>query len=70
MSTLQLNPEILTRNGEKMFAVIPYDEYLKLEERIEDVQDLIDLRQAREENKGEPGIPIEDVLKKYDLSGA
>ena len=68
MPAMDLHPEILTKNGEKMFAVLPYDEFLELQERLDDMQDALDLQEAREENKDAVGVPIDDLLRKYGLA--
>ncbi len=45
----ELHPEFLTKNGKREFAVVPYEEYQALWEWIEDMEDLMDLRVAKEE---------------------
>jgi hypothetical protein len=39
----------------------------RLEERIEDMEDLIELRVAIERNAGKPGVPWEQVRAELDL---
>ncbi|MGH7984230.1 MAG: hypothetical protein ACREFF_13980 [Candidatus Udaeobacter sp.] len=39
----------------------------RLQERIEDMEDLIELRSAIERNAGKPGMPWEQVKKELDL---
>ena len=39
----------------------------RLQERIEDMEDLIELRSAIERNAGKPGVPWEQVKKELDL---
>ena len=39
----------------------------RLQERIEDMEDLIELRNAIERNAGKPGVPWEQVKKELDL---
>jgi hypothetical protein len=39
----------------------------RLQERIEDMEDLIELRSAIERNVGKPGIPWKQVKKELDL---
>jgi hypothetical protein len=39
----------------------------RLEERIEDMEDLIELRAAIERNAGKPGVPWEQVRAELDL---
>jgi len=44
---LELHPQILENNGKRQFAVLPYDEFIALQEILADAQDLIDLREAK-----------------------
>jgi hypothetical protein len=67
MTTIELHPEFLTANGKKQFAVLPYQEFVAIQEWIEDTQDLHDLRLAREENANEPSYTIEEVRKELGI---
>jgi len=67
MTTIELNPEFLTKNGEKQFAILPYTEFVALKEWIEDVEDLLDLREARESDDGSPSLSIEEVQKELGI---
>ena len=42
-------------------------EMRRLQERIEDIEDLIELRSAIERNAGKPGVPWEEVKAELDL---
>jgi hypothetical protein len=42
-------------------------EMRRLQERIEDMEDLIELRGAIKRNAGKPGVPWEHVKKELDL---
>ena len=61
---IDLNPEFLTKNGQKEFAVIPYEEFIKLQEFLEDLQDL---RKSKEEYKGRSNISFEEVKKMFNI---
>jgi hypothetical protein len=50
ISMIQLHPEFITKNGKKEFAVIPYEEFEALQALIADIEDLMDLRAAKEED--------------------
>lgn len=63
MTTIELHPEFLTAEGKKQFAVIPYEEFVALQEWMEDAQDLYALRKAHEENESEASFTIEEVRK-------
>jgi hypothetical protein len=39
----------------------------RLQERLEDMEDLMELRAAVEENAGKPGVPWEQVKAELDL---
>ena len=64
---IQLHPEFLTKNGNREFAVLPYDEFLKIQELLEDLEDLQDLRKAKEEEKNSPSICLNEVKKMLNL---
>lgn len=60
---MQLHPEFLVKNGNKEFVVLPYEEFLALQERLADAEDLMELRKAqRSEGKMKP-IPLADVKR-------
>ena len=67
MTTIELHPEFLTADGKKQFAVLPYSEYVALQEWIEDTQDLLALKFAREENANEPSYTIDEVRKELGI---
>lgn len=66
-TTFELHPEFLRKNGEPEFAVLPYAEYKALEEWLEDVEDILDLRAAREEDASQPNFTIEEVRKELGI---
>jgi hypothetical protein len=43
--------------------VAPYEEYLAIEELMEDYMDLIDLREAKAEGQDQPSISLDEVIK-------
>ena len=62
---IELHPEFLTKDGKKEFAVIPYEEFLKLQEILEDMEDSRDLRLAEEEDS--PDYSLDEVRKILNL---
>jgi len=56
-----LNPYFLEHAGKKAFAVLPYEEYVKLEETLEDYEDLMSLRQAKEKEQYAASISLSDA---------
>ena len=67
MTTVELHPEFLSAGGRKQFAVIPYDEFVRLQEWIEDTLDLHEIRLAREENKDQPTYSLDEVKEQLGI---
>ena len=38
---LKLNPEFLIKNNKKQFAILPYEQFIKIKECLEDLKDLM-----------------------------
>ena len=64
---LELHPEILKKDGQSEFVVLPYDEFVKLQELLEDYEDLLDLRAAKQDDNGGPSIPLADVKREFGV---
>ena len=43
----ELHPQILEKEVKREFVVLPYEEFLALQQVLADAQDLIDLREAK-----------------------
>jgi PHD/YefM family antitoxin component YafN of YafNO toxin-antitoxin module len=65
---LQLNPEFLKKNGKPEFVVLPYEEFLLLQELLADLEDLQDLRQAKADEKDSPTVSLAEVKALLNLS--
>ena len=46
-----LHPKILEKDGKKEFAVLPYDEFVKIQNELEDFEFLKALREAKNKKK-------------------
>jgi len=62
MVTLHTN--IIKKSGKKEFVVIPYEEFLLIQEELENFEDLKALRQAKRLESGVPGLSLAEVRKK------
>jgi len=61
---MTLHPQIIQKEGRNEFVVLPYQEYIAVEEALEDLQDLQTLAEAREAHANEKGIPLADIGKR------
>ncbi len=64
---IQLHPEFLTKDGKKEFAVLPYEEFVALQELLADAADVLDLREARSEEASATTVPLGEVKKMLGL---
>lgn len=67
MTTIELHPEFLTKNGEKQFAVLSYQEFLALQQWLEDAEDLLELRAAQKEEANLPTINLSELEKEFGI---
>jgi len=67
VTSIELHPEFLTKNGEKQFAVLSYQEFVALQEWLEDAEDLLDLRAAQKEEADAPTISLSELEKEFGI---
>ncbi len=59
-----LHAQIIKKNGKKDYVVLPYEEFLKVQEELEDYDDLRSLREAKEKEKDASTIGMAELKKK------
>ena len=59
-----LHAQIIKKNGKKDYVVLPYEEFLKIQEELKDYDDLRSLREAKETEKDAPTIGMAELKKK------
>ena len=64
---LKLHPEILVKDGKKQFAVLPYEEFLAVQERLADAEDLFELRDAKKKEGKKRSRPLSEVKRELGL---
>jgi PHD/YefM family antitoxin component YafN of YafNO toxin-antitoxin module len=62
-----IHPNILERDGKKAFVILTYEEFLMIEEELQEYEDLKQLRAAKAEDAAEPGIPLHEFKKELGL---
>jgi PHD/YefM family antitoxin component YafN of YafNO toxin-antitoxin module len=60
---MMLHPQIIEKEGKKEFVLLPYEEFLQLQEQLEDYEDLKDLRCAKDEERDASTTPLSEVKK-------
>lgn len=58
---ITINPQILEKNGKKEFAILPYEDFLKLQEELACYDDLRLLREAKKEEQNAVSVSFEEA---------
>ena len=59
---MSIHPQIIEKDGKKEFVVLPYEEFLRLQEALEDYEDLKTLREEKATAEHEPSRKLDDIL--------
>jgi hypothetical protein len=62
-----LHPNILDHDGQKAFVVLSYEEFLMVEEELQQFEDLKQLREAKVEEGDAPTTSLDAVKKELGL---
>ena len=64
---IKLHAKILEKNGEKEFAVIPYEEFVQIQEELEDYECLKALREAKSKEADANTTSLDEVKEELGL---
>lgn len=67
---IELHPSILEYEGRKAFVVLPYAEYLEIEEQLQELEDIKALRKAKAREADAPTTSLEEMRAQYGLTSA
>jgi len=62
-----MTAQIIKKSGKKEFAVIPYREFVKMQEALEDYHALKELRKAKADPKNQRGRPFVEAACELGL---
>ena len=62
-----MKTQIIEKHGKKEFAVIPYEDFLRMQEELEDYHDLQELRKAKVDPKNQQGRTFDVVAAELGL---
>ena len=61
---MEVNAQIIKKNGKKEYAVLPYEVFQEMQEELASYEDLRCLREAKMAEKDAPTIGISELKKK------
>lgn len=65
---IELHPEIVEKDGKKKFVILPYEEFVAIEEALADAEDLAALRTAKKKEHASPTLTLEEAVDDLELS--
>jgi hypothetical protein len=65
----ELHPEFLRKDGKPEFVVLPYEEFVAIQEMLEDATDLLELRNAKRDEGGAPTVSLDELRSRFGLTG-
>lgn len=63
---MTIHSQIIEKDGKKEFAVLAYEDFLRIQEELEDYEDLRTLREEKAAAQNEPTRSLDDVLAEID----
>ena len=64
---MELHPQVIEKNGKKEFVILPYDDFLKIQEELESYDDLRMLREAKEKEGNSSTISLKEAKKELNI---
>ena len=61
---IALYTQIIKKNGKKEYAILPYEEFLRVQEALDEFEDLRCLREAKEAEKDAPTIGMAELKER------
>ncbi|MGI8787449.1 MAG: type II toxin-antitoxin system Phd/YefM family antitoxin [Pyrinomonadaceae bacterium] len=62
-----MNAQIIEKHGKKEFAVIPYKDFIRMQEELENYHDLLALREAKADSRNQKGRSFDEVANELGL---
>ena len=63
---METHPSYIERDGQVEFVVLPVEEFRMLQEYLEDMEDLLDLRKAKEEEDAANTVSLDELKRTLD----
>lgn len=63
----KIKATVLKKDNKKEFVILPYEDFLKIQEELEDYEDLKALRKAKRLEAKSPAISLQGAKKQWDI---
>ncbi len=59
---MSIHPQIIEKEGNKEFVVLPYEEFLEIQDALEELDDLRILREEKASSTSQPTRKLDEIL--------
>jgi PHD/YefM family antitoxin component YafN of YafNO toxin-antitoxin module len=66
---MTLHPQIIEKEGKKEYVILPYEEFVFIQDELDDFTDLKELRAEKERSKDEPTKKLDEIIKDIEPKG-
>lgn len=63
---IEIHPNYIQKEGRTEFVVLSIEDFQSLRDHIEDMEDLLDLRNAKAEEGGAPTVTLDQLKRSQD----
>jgi len=63
-----MTAQIIEKNGRKEFAVLPYRDFVRMQQKLEDYADLVALRKAKADPGNRQRRPLVDYMRERGIT--
>ena len=64
---MDINPQIIEKKGRKEFVILPYEDFLIIQEELDNYEDLRILRKAKAREGDAPVVTLKEAKKKLKI---
>ncbi len=65
---VELHPQMIEKDGKREFVILPYEEFIRVEEALADYDDLQVLRAAKQEEGDAPTLTLSEVKAELEMT--
>ncbi len=65
---VELHPQMIEKDGKREFVILPYEEFVRVEEALADYRDIQVLRAAKQDEGDAPTLTLSEVKAELGMT--
>lgn len=65
---MDINHQVIEKKGKKEFVILPYEDFLKIQEELDNYEDLRILREAKANEGDAPTVTLKEAKQKLNIT--